>query len=48
LATITNVFGGLQHDDVAIFQIIAKPLSHGYNKKAKEIASKYSKGKYKR
>lgn len=48
LATITNVFGGLQHDDVAIFQIITKPLSHGYNKKAKEIASNYSKWKYKR
>ncbi len=48
LTTITNVFGGLQHDDVAIFQIIAKPLSHSFNKKAKEIASNYSKGKYKR
>ncbi len=47
LATITNVFGGLKKTDVAIYQIVAKPLPHSYNDKAKEIAGLYSKGKYK-
>ena len=32
---------------MAVFQIIAKPLSHHYNQKVKEIASLYSKGQYK-
>jgi hypothetical protein len=48
LGTITNVFGGLKHTDVAVYNIIAKPLSHRYNTKAKEVASLYSKGKYSR
>ena len=48
LTTFTNVFGGLKSTDVAVFQITAKPLSHSYNKKAKDVASQYSKGKYKR
>lgn len=48
LGTFTNVFGGLKHTDVAVYQIIAKPLSHRYNDKAKKIAGDYSKGKYKR
>ncbi|MCB9807397.1 hypothetical protein H6768_06035 [Candidatus Peribacteria bacterium] len=47
LTTFTNVFGGLKKTDVAVYQIIAKPLSHSYNDKAKEIAGLYSKGKYK-
>lgn len=48
LSTFTNVFGGLKTTDVAVFQVTAKPLSHRHNKKAKEVASQYSKGKYKR
>lgn len=47
LTTFTNVFGGLKKTDVAVYQIVAKPLSHSYNKKAKEVAGMYSKGKYK-
>jgi hypothetical protein len=47
LGSITNVFGGLKKTDVAVYQVIAKPLSHSYNDKAKEIAGLYSKGKYK-
>jgi len=47
LSTFTNVFWGLKKTDVAVYQIVAKPLSHSYNDKAKEIASLYSKGKYK-
>jgi hypothetical protein len=47
LTTFTNVFGGLKKTDVAVYQIVAKPLSHHYNSKAKEIAGLYSKGKYK-
>jgi len=47
LTTFTNVFGGLKKTDVAVYQIVAKPLSHSYNDKAKEIAGLYSKGKYK-
>jgi len=47
LGTITNVFGGLKKTDVAVYQVIAKPLPHSYNDKAKEIAGLYSKGKYK-
>ncbi len=43
LTTFTNVFSGLKQTDVAVYQVIAKPLSHRYNKKAKEIASLYSK-----
>lgn len=48
LTTFTNVFGGLKQTDVAVFQVVAKPLSHRYNKKAKKVASEYSKGKYNR
>lgn len=48
LGTFTNVFGGLKKTDVAVYQIIAKPLSHRYNNKAKDIAGQYSKGKYQR
>lgn len=48
LATFTNVFGNLKTTDVAVFQIVAKPLSHRYNSRAKKIASQYSKGKYTR
>ncbi len=47
LSTFTNVFGGLKKTDIAVYQIIAKPLSHGYNRKAKKIAGDYSKWKYK-
>jgi hypothetical protein len=43
LTTFTNVFGGLKKTDVAVYQVVAKPLSHSYNKKAKEIAGLYSK-----
>jgi len=46
LTTFSNVFGGLKKTDVAVYQIVAKPLSHKYNNKAKEIAGLYSKGKY--
>lgn len=48
LSTFTNVFGNLKTTDVAVFQLIVKPLSHRYNSKAKKIASQYSKGKYHR
>lgn len=47
LTTFTNVFGGLKKTDVAVYQVVAKPLSHKYNDKAKEVAGLYSKGKYK-
>lgn len=47
LTTFTNVFWGLKKTDVAVYQVVAKPLSHRYNTKAKEIAGLYSKWKYK-
>jgi hypothetical protein len=39
LNNFTNVFGGLGKDDKAVFQIIIKPVSSRYNKKAKKAAS---------
>lgn len=48
LGTLTNVFGWLKKTDVAIYQIIAKPLSHRFNEKAKKVAGDYSKWKYHR
>ncbi|PID86475.1 hypothetical protein CSB08_00645 [Candidatus Gracilibacteria bacterium] len=48
LNTLTNVFGGLGKDDVAIFQFIIKPQSSKWNVKAKKAASLVSKGNYKR
>jgi hypothetical protein len=39
LNNFTNVFGGLGKDDKAVFQVIIKPVSSKYNKKAKKAAS---------
>ncbi|PZM81810.1 hypothetical protein DLH72_05090 [Candidatus Gracilibacteria bacterium] len=44
----TNVFGGLSKEDKAIFEIVIKPVSSRYNKKAKQAAGLVAKGKYKK
>lgn len=43
----TNVFGWLNKMDKAVFQMVIKPESSKYNTKAKEVASKVAKWKYK-
>jgi len=43
----TNVFGWLNKNDKAVFQMVIKPESSSYNEKAKEAASKVAKWKYK-
>lgn len=42
----TNVFGWLSKEDKAIFQIVIKPVSSRYNKKAKQAAWLVAKWKY--
>ncbi len=42
----TNVFGWLNKDDKAVFQMVIKPEPSSYNEKAKEAASKVAKWKY--
>lgn len=44
----TNVFGWLSKEDKAIFQIVIKPVSSRYNKKAKQAAWLVAKWKYKK
>ncbi|RKW20412.1 type IV secretory system conjugative DNA transfer family protein [Candidatus Gracilibacteria bacterium] len=44
----TNVFGGLGKEDKAIFQLVIKPESSRYNKRAKKAAGLVAKGKYKK
>lgn len=46
LNNFTNVFGWLSKEDKAIFQIVIKPVSSSYNKKAKNAASLIAKWKY--
>ena len=48
LNNFTNVFGSLGKDDRAIYQIVAKPIGSGWNRRAKKLASQMAKGKYKR
>lgn len=47
LSTFTNAFGTLKRTDKAAFQIIVKPRSSWWNKKAKKAANLTAKGKYK-
>lgn len=44
----TNVFWWLWKDDKAVYQVVIKPLSSRYNKKAKNAASLIAKWKYKK
>lgn len=48
LNNFTNVFWWLDKTDKAVFQIIIKPESSKYNKKAMKAASEVAKGKYKK
>ncbi|NVP17202.1 type IV secretory system conjugative DNA transfer family protein [Candidatus Gracilibacteria bacterium] len=48
LNNFTNVFGGLSKDDKAVFQLVIKPESSRYNKKAIRAAGLVAKGKYKK
>lgn len=48
LNNFTNVFWGLSKEDKAIFQIVIKPVSSKWNKKAKKAAGLVAKGKYKK
>ncbi|MDD3793341.1 MAG: type IV secretory system conjugative DNA transfer family protein [Candidatus Gracilibacteria bacterium] len=48
LNNFTNVFGGLAKDDKAVFQLVIKPESSRYNKKAIRAAGLVAKGKYKK
>ncbi|MCH8518899.1 type IV secretory system conjugative DNA transfer family protein [Candidatus Gracilibacteria bacterium] len=42
----TNVFGGLEKDDTAIYQIVVKPVKSRWNTKALKAARNVAKGKY--
>jgi len=44
----TNVFGGLDKDDKAVYQVVVKPTNSKWNKKALKAARDVAKGKYKK
>ncbi|NDK10035.1 type IV secretory system conjugative DNA transfer family protein [Candidatus Gracilibacteria bacterium] len=44
----TNVFGGLAREDKAVYQVVIKPISSKWNKKALKAAGLVAKGKYKK
>jgi len=44
----TNVFWGLDKDDKAVYQVVIKPTSSSWNKKALRASSLVAKGKYKK
>lgn len=44
----TNVFWGLEKDDTAVYQVVIKPISSKWNKKALKAARMVAKGKYKK
>jgi Type IV secretory system Conjugative DNA transfer len=46
LNNFSNVFGGLDKDDRAVFQVVIKPISSKWNKKARKAAGLVAKGKY--
>jgi Type IV secretory system Conjugative DNA transfer len=48
LNNFSNVFWGLGKEDKAIFQLVMKPVSSAWNKKAKKAAGLVAKGKYKK
>ena len=48
LNNFSNVFGGLGKEDKAIFQMVMKPVSSNWNKKAKKAAGMVAKWKYKK
>lgn len=48
LSSFTNNFWSLQKTDVAAVQIVMKPLSHAWNRKAKKAAGLVAKGEYKK
>ncbi len=48
LNNFTNVFGGLDNDDKAVFQIVIKPEPSSYNKRALKAAWLVAKWKYKK
>lgn len=48
LNNFTNVFSSLEKDDKAIYQIVIKPISSGWNKKAKKAAWLVAKWEYKK
>ena len=43
LNNFSNVFGGLGKEDKAIFQMVMKPVSSNWNKKAKKAAGMVAK-----
>lgn len=47
ISTFTNNFGSLKKNDRAIYQIVIKPLSSRWNKRAKDAAREVAKGKFK-
>jgi len=48
LNNFTNVFGWLDKADKAVFQVVIKPITSKWNKKAKKAAGLVAKGKYKK
>lgn len=44
----TNVFGGLDKQDKAVYQVVIKPTNSKWNKKALKAARMVAKGKYKK
>ena len=46
LNNFSNVFWGLDKDDRAVFQVVIKPISSKWNKKARKAAGLVAKGKY--
>jgi len=48
LNNFTNVFGGLDKEDKAVYQVVIKPINSHWNKKALKAARMIAKGKYKK
>lgn len=48
LSSFTNNFGSLKKTDVASIQLVVKPLSHRWNRRAKRAAGLIAKGEYKK
>jgi len=48
LSNLSSNFESFSREDTAVMQFVIKPIGEGWNKKAKDVARKFSKGEYKR
>ncbi|EKE29470.1 MAG: hypothetical protein ACD_2C00169G0002 [uncultured bacterium (gcode 4)] len=48
LSSFTNAFWSLKKDDIAVYQIVVKPLWQGWSRKAKKAANLVAKWQYKK